>query len=75
VGLPVDTNNILLVAAVLRRPIPKISVFFYIDLLIGPTPILWFLVPTHISTSYEILPAHFLWQLLKWAATKKLSMF
>jgi hypothetical protein len=68
-----DTNNRLLVAAVLRRPIPKITVLFGIGLLSGPTPILWFFVPTHISSSYEILTAHFLWRLLKWAATKKVK--
>jgi hypothetical protein len=40
VGLPVDTNNRLLVAAVLRRPIPKIGVIFGIGRLSWPTPIL-----------------------------------
>jgi hypothetical protein len=39
-GLPVDTNSILLIAAILRRPIPKINVLFDIGLLSGPTPIL-----------------------------------
>jgi hypothetical protein len=74
VGLPADTNNRLLVAAFLRRPIPKIGVIFYIGRLSGQTPILRFFVLPHISRSYEILLAHFLWWLLKWAATKKLSI-
>jgi hypothetical protein len=37
---PADTNNILLVAVILRRPISKIGVLFGTDLLSGPTPIL-----------------------------------
>jgi hypothetical protein len=72
VGLLADTNNRLLVPAVLRRPIPKIGVIFCIGVS-GSTPILYFLVPDHISSSYEILSAYFLWRLLKWAATKKVK--
>jgi hypothetical protein len=72
-GLTSDTNNILLVVAVLRRPILKIGVLLGIGLLSGATPILWFFLPANISSSYEILPAHFLWRLLKSAATKKVK--
>jgi hypothetical protein len=40
INLLVDNNNILLVAVVLRRSIPKIDVLFGIGLLSGPTPTL-----------------------------------
>jgi hypothetical protein len=75
VDLPADINNILLVATVLRWPIPKIGVLFDIGFLSGSISILWFLVLAYLNSSYEILPTHFLWRLLKWAATQKLSMF
>jgi hypothetical protein len=39
--IPVDTNNILLLVAILRRLILKIGVLFSIGLLSGSTPILW----------------------------------
>jgi hypothetical protein len=58
VDLSVDINNILLVSTVLRRPISKISVLFGIGLLSEPTPILRFLVLSHISSSYKVLSAH-----------------
>jgi hypothetical protein len=40
VGLSIDTNNRILVAAVLTRPIPLIDMIFGIGCLSGPTPIL-----------------------------------
>jgi hypothetical protein len=46
--------------------------FWYQPLKWADTNIVIFL-PAHISSSYEILPAHFLWRLLKWAAHKKVK--
>jgi hypothetical protein len=70
-----DTNNRLLVVVFLKTTDTKDRRDFWYQPLKWPDANIVIFVPPHISSSYEILPIQFLWQLLKWTATKKVSIF